>query len=289
MDLDFVTAIVPFALGLIMMGLGLTLTVEDFRRVGRNPKAVAVALVVQLLILPPVAFGLIHLFGLGGLLAVGVMLLAASPGGSTASLFSHLFRGDVALNISLTAINSVLAVVTLPIVTNLAIGYFADDDMQLGMQFGKVVQVFAIVLVPVVLGMLVRAKWPKVAEAADRPVRILAVVLLIVLAVGALVSERELAAEYFGSVGAVVGLFCLLSLTAGYVAARMARLDQGQAMASSMEIGIHNTTLAMAIGISVMGHVELAVPAAIYTFLMYILATAFGFAVLRLDRSRTSA
>src|SRR5688500_12078451 len=118
----------PVALALVMFGLGLSLTVGDFARVGRSPKAVLIALALQLLVLPALCFGLVLAFDLPPLLAVGMMLLAASPGGTTANLFSHLFRGDVALNITLTAVNSLIAVVTLPLITNLAIDWFDPED-----------------------------------------------------------------------------------------------------------------------------------------------------------------
>ncbi|CAO0833927.1 Bile acid:sodium symporter family protein OS=Streptomyces microflavus OX=1919 GN=G3I39_41065 PE=4 SV=1 [Streptomyces microflavus] len=121
-DSALITTGLPIALAIIMFGLGLSLTTDDFRRVTRSPKAVVVALVLQVLVLPLVAFGLVKIFDLDPLLAVGVMLLAASPGGTTANLFSHLFRGDVALNITLTAINSVLAAIAVPIIADLASG-----------------------------------------------------------------------------------------------------------------------------------------------------------------------
>ena len=127
-DSALISTGLPIALAIIMFGLGLSLTVADFRRVVRTPKAVAVALVLQVVVLPLVAFGLVTVFDLDPLLAVGVMLLAASPGGTTANLFSHLFRGDVALNITLTAINSVLAAFSIPIITNFAISYFGADS-----------------------------------------------------------------------------------------------------------------------------------------------------------------
>src|SRR6478735_6065765 len=149
MDSVLTTVALPLALGLIMFGLGLSLTLDDFRRVAHAPRAVGVALACQLVLLPVVCFGLVKLLDLDPLLAVGMMLLAASPGGTSANLFSHLFRGDVALNVSLTAVNSVISVVTLPLITNFAIVYFDPFDSQLGMQWSKVLEVFAIVLVPV--------------------------------------------------------------------------------------------------------------------------------------------
>lgn len=286
-DSALITVGLPIALAIIMFGLGLSLTVDDFRRVARSPKAVVVALVLQVLVLPVVAFGLVVAFDLDPLLAVGVMLLAASPGGTTANLFSHLFHGDVALNISLTAINSVLAAATIPIVTNFAIGYF-DAEGELGLQFGKVVQVIAIVLVPVGIGMLVRRRSAAFAARADRPVRIFSIVVLVVVAVGALLGERENLADYAQQVGLVTGLFCLASLTIGYAGARLLRLDERQAIATSMEIGIHNTTVALTIALSVLDSTEVAIPSAVYSVLMYVFATAFGYAITRRSRAARS-
>ncbi|MGO1182310.1 MAG: bile acid:sodium symporter family protein [Micrococcaceae bacterium] len=287
-DSALITIGLPIALAVIMFGLGLSLTVGDFTRVARSPKAVIIALVLQILVLPLAAFGLVLGFRLDPLLAVGVMLLAASPGGPTANLFSHLFRGDVALNITLTAINSVLAAVTIPLITNLAITFF-DSDGTLGLQFGKIVQVILVVLAPVAVGMFVRSEWLEFARRADRPVRIFSIVTLVVIAVGALLGERENLADYLVRVGAVTALFCLLSLTLGYFVARALRLGKPQAIASSMEIGIHNTTLALTIALSVLGSTEVAIPAVIYSILMYILATAFGFAITRGNKKSAGA
>lgn len=279
-DSAVITIGLPIALAIIMFGLGLSLTPGDFRRVAREPRAVIVALAVQALVLPLVAFGLVKGFGLAPLLAVGVMLLAASPGGTTANLFSHLFRGDVALNITLTAINSVLAAFTIPLITNFAISHFGAEG-ELGLQFGKVVQVVAIVLVPVAVGMFVRHRAPEFAARADKPVRIFSIFVLAVVAVGALLGERANLGDYIRQVGVVTGLFCLASLTIGYAAARLLRLDEPQAIATSMEVGIHNTTIALTIALSVLSSTEVAVPSAVYSILMYILATAFGFFITR--------
>ncbi|WP_288049899.1 bile acid:sodium symporter family protein [Nocardia sp.] len=279
-DSALITTGLPIALAIIMFGLGLTLTVADFQRVARTPKAVLVALVLQVLVLPLVAFGLVTVFDLEPLLAVGVMLLAASPGGTTANLFSHLFRGDVALNITLTAINSVLAALTIPIITNLAIAHF-DAEGELGLQFAKVAQVIAIVLIPVAIGMLVRRRSPEFAERADRPVRLFSIVVLVLVSIGALIGERENLADYAQQVGLVTGIFCSASLALGYVGARLLELDQRQAIATSMEVGIHNTTIALTVALSVLDSTEVAIPSAVYSVLMYILATCFGFLITR--------
>ncbi|RYJ05614.1 MAG: bile acid:sodium symporter family protein [Actinomycetales bacterium] len=275
-----ITVGLPIALAIIMFGLGLTLTVADFRAVARSPRAMVGALVLQVLVLPVVAFGLVKAFDVDPLLAVGVMLLAASPGGTTANLFSHLFRGDVALNVTLTAINSVIAVVTIPLITNFAINHF-DGDGDLGLQLGKVLQVVAIVLVPVGIGMAVRSRSESVADRADRPVRIFSIVVLVAVSLGAILGERENIGDYAQQVGLLMALFCLISLTVGYVGARLLRLDERQAVSCSMEIGIHNTTVALTIALSVLDSTEVAIPAAVYSIVMYVLATAFGYVVLR--------
>jgi BASS family bile acid:Na+ symporter len=221
------------------------------------------------------------LFNLPPILAVGMMLLAASPGGTTANLYSHLFRGDVALNISLTAVNSVIAVFTLPFITNFAIGLFMPGGSGLGLEFSKTVEVFVIVLGPVLLGMLVRWWKPKFADAMDKPVRIASMIILAIVIVGAIVSNREILLANVGALAGITSLFCALSLTIGFFVPRLLRVERRQAVASAFEIGIHNGTLAIVIAQSVLGSVELSLPAAVYSVLMFFIALLFGFVVAR--------
>ncbi len=287
MDSALLTVGLPIALATIMFGLGLSLTPRDFTRIARHPKAVIVALACQIVLLPLIAFGLIKLFDLAPLLAVGFMLLAASPGGTTANLYSHLFRGDVALNITLTALNSVLAIVTLPLVTNLALAHFSSGDESLGLQFGKMVQVFAIVLLPVGLGMIVRAKAPGFAERMDKPVRIASAVLLVLVVVGAMLGEKDNIGEYIAQVGLISVLFCVLSLAIGYLVPRVLGLTERESIASSFEIGLHNSTLAIAMAVTVLESAQMAVPPAVYGVAMFPLAALFGLLLRRLAPGRT--
>ena len=274
-------AALPIALAVIMFGLGLDLTLQDFARIGRRPKPVAVALACQLLLLPLSCFGLVILFALPPILAVGMMLLAASPGGTVANLYSHLFRGDVALNISLTAINSIIAVVTLPLVVNLAIAFFQPGDLAVGLQFRKTVEVFLIVLVPVAMGMLVRGFRPGFADAMDRPVRIASVVILTVVVVGAALSNLDVLVNDLPSLAGITVSFCVLSLGVGYVVPRLLRIDRPQAVASAFEVGIHNATLAIVVAQSVLMSPQMSLPAAVYGVLMFPLAAIFGLIVKR--------
>lgn len=272
----------PVALGIIMFGLGLSLTPADFARVARHPKAVIIALVCQLLVLPAVCLWLVVLFRLPPVLAVGMMLLAASPGGTTANLYSHLFRGDVALNVSLTAINSVIAVFTLPLITNLAIAWFLPGQDELGVQLAKAVEVFAIVLLPVLLGMLVRWWRPAFAERMDRPVRIASMIILAVVIAGSIVANWALLAENAGRLALITIVFCLVSLAIGFFVPRLFRVGPRQAVASSFEIGIHNATLAIVIAQTVVGSVEMSLPGAVYGVLMFFVALGWGFLIRRL-------
>ena len=269
------------ALGLVMFGLGLSLTVGDFKRLLQHPRAVVLALVLQVLVLPSACYALIVLLGVAPLYAVGLMLLAASPGGVSANLFSHLFGGNVAMNISLTAINTVLSIVSLPLITNWAINTFAHTGQVVPLQFGKVVEVIIIVLVPVVLGMAVHRRAPAFSARMEKPMKIFSAVVLAAFALIAIAKEWTALVESFAGIGPAVLLFNAISLASGYYLSRAAGLDKSMATAISFEIGIHNSTLAIFIALSVLNNFQLALPAAIYSVSMYILATLFGGLVLR--------
>ncbi|HEX6872194.1 MAG TPA: bile acid:sodium symporter family protein [Micromonosporaceae bacterium] len=273
----------PVALGIVMLGLGLTLTMDDFRRVVSYPKAVVISLICQMIIMPAICLGLVIISDLRPELAVGMMLLAASPGGSTASLYSHLFKGDVALNVSLTAVNSVLALFTLPVIVNLSVAKFIGSDTSIGLQFDKVLQVFALVLIPVAIGMAVRRRWPDFAIRMQRPVKIASVVVLVFVLTGAIIGVRQQLAAIIGSVALIIVVFNLLSLLIGYLAPRLLQVERRQAVASSFEIGVHNATLAITIGLSptLLNNSDMAMPSAIYGTLMFFTAAIFGFIMSR--------
>jgi len=269
------------ALALIMFGLGLSLTVGDFRRLLGHPKAVLLALALQALVLPALCYGLVVLLDVPPVFAIGLMLLAASPGGVSANLFSHLFGGNVAMNISLTAINTLLSIVTLPLIANFAIASFSQSGQVVPMQTAKVMEVIGIVLVPVAVGMLVKRVAPGFAARTDKPMKIFSMVVLAALALIAFAKEWDALTGSFAAIGLAVVLFNAASLGLGYYVPRIAGLDKPNAVAIGYEIGIHNSTLAIYVAISVLGDFRLMVPAAIYSISMYVLATAFGLLVLR--------
>jgi BASS family bile acid:Na+ symporter len=287
--LQLLPTLLVVALALIMFGLGLSLTLADFRRVLGYPKAVVVALRLQVVVLPAACYALVVAFGVPPLFAVGLMLLAASPGGVSANLFSHLFGGNVALNISLTAINTVLAIVTLPLIANWAIAAFADTGQVVPLQFAKVAEVVTVVLLPVALGMVVAARAPAFAARMEKPFKIFSALVLAAFALIAIVKEWPALAGSFATLGPAVVAFNLLSLLAGYYVSRAAGMDKPLATAISFEIGVHNSTLAIYVALSVLGSLQLALPAAVYSVSMYLTAALFGLFITRHRRALSRA
>lgn len=275
--------LLPMALVVIMLGLGLSLTVEDFRKVIARPKPVVVALVCQALVLPVICFGIVYASALPAAISVGMMLLAASPGGSSANLYSHLAGGDVALNITLTTINTVLSLVTLPIIVNFSLMVFYGEGKVIPLQTDKVLQVFAIVLVPVAIGMLVRNRYAGIAVALDRPVKILSTLFLAGIVVLALIQEWNTLLTWGPVIGMAALAFNLASLAIGYGVPRLLRLERRQAIAICMEIGIHNSTLVIAIAMSpaLLNNSEMAIPPALYGLIAYVTAAVFVFMIKR--------
>jgi len=280
------TSLLPVALGIVMLGLGLSLTIADFARVLRFPKAVLVGLFAQTVVLVAIAYLLARLAALPPELAVGLMLLAASPGGATANIYSHLAHGDVALNITLTAVNSLLALITLPLIVDASLAHFLGQDQYVPPPTRKIVEVAAIIVVPVILGMALRAGRPRLAAALDRPIRVFAVLVLAAVIVAAIVAEWDRLPGFIAAVGAVCLAFNLLSMAIGYGLPRLLVLPRGQAIAISMEIGIHNGTLAIFIALNVLQNAAMSVPAAVYSIIMFVTASVF---TAWLNRSRATS
>jgi len=290
MQSSVLTAVMlPLALAIIMLGLGLSLTKDDFKRILVYPRAVFVGLACQMLLLPAFAWLLAKGFDLPGELAVGFMLLAASPGGPTANLFSHLARGDVALNITLTATNSLLSLVTMPFIVNYSLVSFMGEGKVLPLHFAEVMQVVALVLVPVIIGMIIRKRRPDLAARLDRPVRTTSAIFLALIILSIVFKEKDNIVSFFQQVGIVALLFNVGSMATGYVLPRVARVPERQAIAIGMEIGIHNGTLAIAIASSpqLLNSGTMAIAPAIYSLIMFFTATAFGWWAA--SRSRSSA
>lgn len=264
----------PLVIAIIMLGLGLSLTVADFRKVVARPKPVVVALLCQSLILPVICFGLVYAMALPPALAVGMMLLAASPGGTSASLYSHLAGGDVALNITVTAINSLLVVVTLPIVVNVSLVAFYGEGVAIPLQFSQILLFLGLVVVPAIVGMAIRRRRPVLADRMERPVKGLSLLFVVVLVAVTFVREWEALITWGPVVGLAVLAFNLISMAIGYWVPRFVQLDEKQSIAICMEIGLHNAVLVITIALSedLLNNPEMAIPPALYGLVAYITA-----------------
>jgi BASS family bile acid:Na+ symporter len=268
--------LLPIALGIIMLGLGLTLSLGDFKRVLLAPKPVLAGLAIQMLVLTTVCFLICLAFKLPAELAVGMMLLAASPGGASANIYSHLAHGDVALNITLTAVNSVLSLITLPLIVGAAMVWFMGSDQAVPPPFKKIVEVGLIILLPVALGMWLRSRAPRIANRLEKPTRIFSVLLLAALVAISVTQQWEVLVSYLTVIGLACLSFNLLSLAIGYGLPRALRLPRRQAIAIAMEIGIHNGTLAIFIALNILDNGVMSVPAAVYSLIMFITAGVFA-------------
>ena len=275
MDLSIVKIIAPIILAVMMFGMGLTLTVKDFTRVLFRPKAIILGSVLQILMLPVIGFMIAKLFMLPPILAVGVMLLVACPGGPGSNLLAFLCRGDTALSISLTAISSLLAVVSIPLVVSFAAETFLQEN-QIEVSVVKMSLVmFFITLIPVTLGMFVGKRYPKFASACEKPVKILSMAFLIFLVIMTFVKERDHLGDLLVDAGLAVVTLCIVSVMLGFVGARLLKLSGAVSKTIAIEVGIQNAALAIVVASSVFNSEQMAMPAAIYSPVMLTAAMLF--------------
>jgi BASS family bile acid:Na+ symporter len=266
----FTNVVLPVALAVIMLGLGLTLTRDDFLRVVIFPKAFVIGLTCQMVLLPLAGFVIAKLFPMEPQLAVGVMILALCPAGATANLITYLARGDVALGITLTAFNSIIIIVTTPILINLSLAHFLGETQEIRLPVLRtIIQVGAIILIPVSIGMLIRARKPKLAFAAERPVRYLSMVFIVIAVLGAVLQDVENLPSHFRQAGLSMLALNVLTLWMGYTVARLFRLPLKQAIAIAIEGGIQNGTLAILIASTILKQPAMSIPAAVYSLIMF--------------------
>lgn len=280
MESNFLTAVfLPLALFIIMLGMGLGLKLDDFQRIFVEPKGAIVGLIAQLIMLPVVGFVLAAIFPLTPDLAVGVMILAACPGGPTSNMVTYLAQGNVALSITLTAISSLITVFTIPLVINLAMQFFMGEGAPLQLPLVKtVIQIAVITLIPVTLGMLLHHYLPGFAVKVEKFVKWVSLFFLGLIIVGLLLKERANVLSFFLQVGWVTLTLNVLTMVLGYAIANFAKLDKRSATAITFEVGIQNGTLAIAIasGPTFLNNPTMAIPAAIYSLLMFGTGGAFA-------------
>ncbi|MBW8049269.1 MAG: bile acid:sodium symporter family protein [Cytophagales bacterium] len=261
----------PAALAIIMLGMGLALVMDDFKRVVLYPKAVALGLTNQLILLPLIGFLFAWLFPLKPELAVGIMILAASPGGVTSNLISHVSKGDTALSITLTAISSLFTIITIPFIINFALDYFMTGGEVIKLDVPKtILTILLITVVPVSIGMLIRHFAPGFAEKMNKPVKIMSVVFLALIIAGLLLKEKENVVYYFKQVGLVVLALNVTTMLAGFYTAKLFKLNLPQSITISIESGIQNGTLAIFIALSILHNSQMSITPAIYSLIMFV-------------------
>lgn len=273
-DSLFALVLLPIALAVIMISLGLSLTTADFKRVFVFPKGVAIGMTNLVLISPLLAFGIAELYDLSPELAVGLVLMGAAPGGTTANLMTHLARGDTALSVTMTAISSLAAVITVPLYLGLSIEYFdagVGDDVSMG---GIVARVFAITIIPLAFGMWLRSRDPERATRLEPTVKKLAFGFLLVVIAGAVVSEFDVIEDNFADLALATLTLNLAAMSVSFSIAQLARLNAAQSTAIALELGVHNGTLAIAVASTIDN--TLATPAAVYSLFMFFTAGAFA-------------
>lgn len=280
MDSPLLTSIVlPAAIAVIMCSLGLTLTREDFRRVLVAPRGVLIGMLNLALISPLLAVAIAELFGLSPELAVGLVLLGASPGGMMANMLTHLSRGDTALSVTMTAISSVGAIVTVPLFLELSSSHFNATGIGDVSMLGVVARVFAITIVPVAIGMELRRRRPTQVEEIYPRVRAFSLALFGIVVAGAIVSEHDTVAENLADVAGAAIALNVSAMALSFGISKLARLDDRQSTAISLELGIHNAALAIAVGASLAD--EVTIPAAVYASFMLGTGGAFAWAMSR--------
>ncbi len=264
------TIVLASSLIIIMLGMGLSLVVDDFKRIIVYPKAILVGLVNQLIFLPLIGFGIIFVFPLAPEIAIGIMILAACPGGPTSNLIAHLAKGDTALSVTLTAFSSFITILTIPFIVNFALKHFLEKGEMIRLDvMDSIRNIFVIIIIPIVIGMLIRRYAPDFSKKMGKPVRFASAIVLALVIIGIVIKEKENFVSYFQQAGIVALLLNVISMAVGYLSSRLFRITDRRAISISIESGIQNGTLAITIAVVLLGSTEFAIAPAIYSQLMF--------------------
>ncbi|MCF6348725.1 MAG: bile acid:sodium symporter family protein [Flavobacteriaceae bacterium] len=266
--------ILAISLIIIMFGLGLSLTIKDFKRILIYPKAILIGLTSQILILPLLGYLIAISFGLSPVIAIGIMLLTACPGGPTSNMVTFLAKGDIALSISLTAFASMLSIITIPLIVQFALVEFSSESQSINLDtLSMIKQMLIIVIIPVSLGMFVKAKASKFATRMDKPVKIASAVIFILVVVGLTYTMRGVFLEYLKEAGLPAIVLNISTMLVGLLLAFVFKLSKPQAISISIESGIQNATLAITIATISLNNPEFTIVPVIYGLLMYVTGT----------------
>ena len=284
----FTTLILPIALALIMLGMGLSLKFEDFQRITKYPKAVSVGLFGQIVLLPIIGFIITKIVAMPPAIAVGLMIIAISPGGVSSNMITYLAGGDVALSVTLTVCSSIITIFTIPILANLALNHFLGQSAAISLPIGTTMgQIFLITIIPVVIGMYIQYRFPELSRSLEKVTSRLAIGFLALIILILVIREWSRLPEFIVQAGVGVILLNLLSMVAGFVISKLLNLSPPQQICVAIEVGIQNGTLAIAITAGMLGNQDMAIPAAIYSLFMYM--TGFGAILYGKSLSKTAS
>ena len=262
--------ILGIGLMIIMWGMGLSLVFDDFRRIIKYPKAVIIGLTNQLILLPIIGFALVHVFPVSTDIAVGIMILAACPGGPTSNLITHLAKGDTALSVTLTALSSFITVLTVPFIVNFSLIALVHEGQVVQLDvWDTIMKIMTVVIIPVVLGMVFKRIFPGFANRMSKPVKIASGIILAVIILGVVIKEREHLADWFIEAGLIALSLNLLTMLVGFYSARMFSLSDKQGTSISIESGIQNGTMALAIAGGLLNNSHYQIAPAIYSLIMF--------------------
>ncbi|MBP6925754.1 MAG: bile acid:sodium symporter family protein [Candidatus Pacebacteria bacterium] len=280
----FVSIFLPIIIGLVMYVMGLSLTITDFKRLLDSPKAVTIGILAQIIGAPLIAFGLAHIFNLDPILSVSLMLLAAVPGGPMSNFLSFLADGDVALAVSLTAINSVVTIFTIPLIVNLAANYFTGTTYTLHLPFvDTILQIALITLLPIVLGVLTYRYFSNVAYKVLRVAKIVTPIILIAVVFTAMILEREFFVAFAKQAALIAAALAVCMFAFGYFIGAPFRLGKKQKTTLGIEVGMQNASLAISIAVSpyLLNAPQVAIVPSAYGFVMSTIVVGYIYLVTR--------
>ena len=263
------TQVIPICIFLIMMGMGLSLVPNDFKRVAKAPKAVSIGLINQLILLPVIGFFLASVMPLEPEYAVGVMLLVVCPGGTTSNMFSHLAKGDVALSITMTAVASIITVFTIPVVLNFSLNHFMGQgsDFQLPI-IATMISLMKLTIIPIAIGMLIKAYAPKFAESSQVHVSKFGVLFLTLLIIFLTYLQQDIVIDAFIATGPVSLILNISTMALGYYSSKWFKLTRAQRTSITIEVGLQNSTLSMFMALTLLANYKMSFTPAIYTLIM---------------------
>ena len=274
----------PLALAFIMFVLGLGLTGADFLRVIKQPKDFFVGAISQIILLPVIAFILVKIWPISPELAVGVMIIAAAPGGVTSNILTSFAKGDVALSISLTAIISLLSVITVPFIIVTSLGLLGTENMPQDISLiGMAINMFLIVTVPVIIGMIFRRFASNTAINFEPIAKKISVVLFIIVLLGAILAEKDNIVSYFADAGLITLVLNIVMMIVAFYVAQILGTGNAQKKCIAIECGLQNGTLAIFVGDTFFNDEAFIIPAAIYSLIMYVTSLIFIFIVRNLN------